>query len=278
MFGTSNHMDLRKPIIGGDGSGTNGTDGTDGVDGYTPIKDVDYFDGVDGTNGTNGTNGSDGQQGIQGDTGTQGIQGVKGGTGEQGIQGIQGLKGDTGTSGTNGTNGSKGDTGDTGLQGVKGDTGEQGIAGEDGADGSGEAKAYGSYYLTTGGTTAISSTALQLNLNTQGVNSGDTSLATNTVTISKTGVFSIDVHVYLNNSSTARTEYSMWLTKNGTEIAGSRFASYQRGYDSGMTSGTSLIENITTGDTIAIMCQRTDGTGTAGYQDANGTRLNIKEI
>ena len=144
--------------------------------------------------------------------------------------------------------------------------------------GGGAAKSHGSFYLSTGGTTGLSSTAVQLVINNTGINSGDMVLASDTITVNKTAVFDINANVYLNNSSTARTEYSMWIEINNVEVAGTRFASYQRGYDSGMSSGVAFIASITSGDTVRIMCQRTDGTGTVGYQDDNGTRLNIREI
>ena len=70
----------------------------------------------------------------------------------------------------------------------------------------------------------------------------------------------------------------MWIENNAVEIAGTRFASYQRGYDSGMSSGVSFMVALTAGDVLQIQCQRTDGAATAGYQDANGTRFNIKEL
>lgn len=201
-------------------------------------------------------------------------QGLKLEVGEQGPQGIQGIQGIQGEKGDDGAVGSDANVTKANVEAVL--TGE--ITSHTHPSSGGDSKAYGSFYLTTGGRTALSNTAVQLYLNTEGAKTSELSLASNAVTVNKTGAFSIDVHVYLNNSSTARTEYSMWLRKNGTEIAGTRFASYQRGYDSGMSSGTSLIENLTSGDTIDIMCQRTDGSATAGYQDANGTRLNIKEI
>jgi hypothetical protein len=144
--------------------------------------------------------------------------------------------------------------------------------------GGGSSKDYGSFYLSTGGITGIAATAVQLNINSSGSNSGVMALSSNSVTVNKTATFDISVNVYLNNSSNSRTEYSMWIEKNNVEIAGTRFASYQRGYDSGMSSGSRLIESLASGDALRVMCQRTDGGSTAGYQDDNGTRLNINEV
>jgi archaellum component FlaF (FlaF/FlaG flagellin family) len=146
--------------------------------------------------------------------------------------------------------------------------------------GGGSSKEYASFYLNGAGATALKNTEVTLTLNGTSVNSNSSifNLAANTVTVNKTGNFEINVNVYLNNSSTSRSEFSMWIEKNGTEIAGTRFASYQRGYDSGMSSGVNFMVAVTSGDTFTIQCQRTDGATTAGYQDANGTRFNIKEM
>ena len=139
-------------------------------------------------------------------------------------------------------------------------------------------KSYGSFYLSGSGATSLGSTESTLTLNTTGINTGDMSLASNVVTVAKSGNFSVDYHVYLNNSSTARVEYSMWLEQNGVEVVGTRSASYQRGYDSGMTSGICALIPIASGDTFTIQVQLTDGSTSSGYQDANGTRLNIVEL
>lgn len=160
--------------------------------------------------------------------------------------------------------------------------GRNGIDGEDGepgADGTAASKPYGHFYLSGSGNTGLTSTEVTLTVNSTGeTNGGIMSLSSNQITISKTAIFEINANVYLNNSSTARTEYSMWLEKNGVEIAGTRFASYQRGYDSGHSSGINTIVSVTSGDTIQIRCQRTDGLGTTGYQDADGTSITIKEL
>ena len=141
-------------------------------------------------------------------------------------------------------------------------------------------KEYASFYLSGAGNTGLTNTEVTLTLNATGVNSNASvfSLASNQITVNKTGTYEINVNVYLNNSSTARTEYSMWIENNAVEIAGTRFASYQRGYDSGISSGVNFMVALTAGDVLQIQCLRTDGAATAGYQDANGTRFNIKEL
>ena len=139
-------------------------------------------------------------------------------------------------------------------------------------------KSYGHFYLVGLGLTGITSTEVTLTVDTTGETSGDMSLATNQMTINKTGLFNVAANVYLNTSGTSRSEYSMWIEKNGTEVAGTRFASYQRGYDSGMSSGVNTIINITSGDYIQIQCIRTDGGATDGFQDSAGTSVVITEV
>lgn len=141
----------------------------------------------------------------------------------------------------------------------------------------GSSKHYSSFFLTGAGLTGLSSTALTLTVNSTGETSNGFTLLNNLITSAVAGVFKIDANVYLNNSGTNRSEYSMWIERNGTEIPGSRFASYQRGYDSGMSSNVALVETVAIGDVFRLRCQRTDG-GASGYQDANGTRINFVEI
>lgn len=143
----------------------------------------------------------------------------------------------------------------------------------------GGAKEYASFYLGTGGLTGQSNTARTVIINETSVNSNTSVfvLASNEVTIHKTGDFKIDFGCYFNNSSTSRTEYTFWVEKNGTEVDGSRSGNYQRGYDSGQSSDISLIIPVTSGETIRVRVNRTDGSATTGYQDNNGTRLTIEE-
>ena len=145
-------------------------------------------------------------------------------------------------------------------------------------------KEYASFYLTTGGLTGVSNTATTLIINNTGINSNEAvfTLASNEVTVDKTGVFEISANVYFNNSSGSRSEYSKWIevdTGTGyTEVPGSRFVTYQRGYDSGQSASISLIMNVTSGDKFRLRVQRTAGGATTGYQDADGTRFNFKEL
>ena len=143
----------------------------------------------------------------------------------------------------------------------------------------GGTKEYASFYLSTGGLTNVSSTAVTLVVNQTSVNSNGSvfSLSGNEVTVNKTGDFKISAECYFNNSSTTRTEYTMWLEKDTVEVAGTRAATYQRGYDSGDTAAMSIIVSVTSGDVFRLRIQRTDGSATTGYQDDNGTRFTFEE-
>ena len=255
--------------------GLTGTQGDTGIQGPAGADStVAGPQGIQGEAGVDGTNGSDGAQGIQGETGAtgadstvvgpQGIQGVKGDTGADSIvEGPQGIQGDTGPAGADGNDGA-----DSTVAGPQGDPGVDAVVGE-----------YASFYQSTGGITAIAATAVTLNLSSTQTNSNATvfALAANELTVNKTATFKITADSYINNSSTARVEYGLWLEKDGVEVAGTRHASYQRGYDSGQSQSMTTILDITSGEVLRIRIQRTDGTGTTGYQDDNGTRLTIEE-
>lgn len=146
----------------------------------------------------------------------------------------------------------------------------------------GGTKDYCSFYNSTGGVTGVGSTATTLNLNTERLDSGIGALSSNEVMISKTADFAISADVYFNNRSTSRTEYSIWLEVDGgggfAEVAGSRSAIYQRGYDSGQSASINLQLAVTTGDKFRLRVQRTDGGATVGYQDSNGTRISFQEL
>ena len=145
--------------------------------------------------------------------------------------------------------------------------------------GGGSSKEYASFYLDTGGLTGQAGTERTIVINSTHVNSNPSvfSLATNQITVNKTGDYKIDADVYFNNSSTSRTEYTIWLELDGVEVEGSRAGIYQRGYDSGTTGSINLIIPITAGQVLEIRINRTDGGATAGYQDNDGTRLTIEE-
>jgi hypothetical protein len=138
---------------------------------------------------------------------------------------------------------------------------------------------YASFYQGTGGITAISNTEKILNISSTFVNSGsEYTLSSNQITVASAGDHQISFDTYINNSSTSRSEYSIYLKKNGTEVTGTRSAVYQRGYDSGMTGSINVILTLAASDYLEAAIIRTDGTATTGYQDANGTRFSIMRV
>ena len=154
--------------------------------------------------------------------------------------------------------------------------------GEGGGDA--DPKEYASFYQSTGGITGISSTAVTLNLSSTQLNSDSEifSLASNELTVNKTADFEINFDAYINTGGSSRSEYSLWLERDGgggySEVAGTRCATYQRGYDSGQSGSMTTMLSVSSGDKFRIRIQRTDGGATTGYQDNNGTRFNIKEL
>ena len=149
---------------------------------------------------------------------------------------------------------------------------------------SGAIKQYAEFYTTTGGVTAISSTAKSLVISTTRINSNADifTLSSNQLTIDKEGDYKFSFDCYLNNSSAIRTEYSFYIERkvsggSFTEEVATRSATYQRGDDSGMSSSINCILTVASGDIFRFQVIRTDGSGTTGYQDDNGTRLTIEE-
>ena len=147
----------------------------------------------------------------------------------------------------------------------------------------GSTKDYAHFYLSGTGITAVSTTALTMVIDGTGeVSNSLASVTTNEITIAKTGIFKFDCNVYFNSGGTSRSEYSKYLevdTGGGyAEVTGTRFVTYQRGYDSGGSASLTTILDVTTGDKFRLRVINTDGTGTTGYQDANGTSITIVEL
>lgn len=144
----------------------------------------------------------------------------------------------------------------------------------------GGSKDYASFHNGSNTQTGLNNTVRTLFLSETKINSSDAvfSLALNQLTILKAGDYRISFDTYINNSSTSRTEYSIWYELNGVESSGSRSAVYQRGYDSGQTTTINDIITVSAGDVLRFRVQRTDGGSSAGYQDSNGTRLIIQEL
>ena len=141
-------------------------------------------------------------------------------------------------------------------------------------------KEYASFYLTTGGLTSIGSGEKTLKINATAKNS-DTSifyLSNNIVKVNKTADFLITGECYWNSGGSSRSEYTIWLEETGDIVSGTRSGIYARGYDSGSTGAFTTIYSVTSGDTFTIKIQRTNGSGSSGYQDDYGTRLTFVEL
>ena len=197
-----------------------------------------------------------------------------GGGGEQGPQGP------TGPAGSDGADGQGVPTGGTTGQILKKSSGTDFDTEWADESGGGSSPDYATFYQATGGITGISNTAVTLNLASTQVNSDGAvfSLSANTVTVNKSTDFLVIMDNYINSGGSSRSEYSLWLERDSSEIAGTRHAVYARGYDSGQSASMSTVLSITSGDVFRMRIQRTDGGGTVGYQDNNGTRLTFIEM
>jgi Collagen triple helix repeat (20 copies) len=114
-----------------------------------------------------------------------------------------------------GPTGATGATGPQGPQGAKGDTGTGGVLGY-----------YGSFYDTTDQTIASTTTAYAVKLGTTAEASG-VSITTDgngeytEITFANAGTYSVTWSAQLTNADTQAHDASMWLRKNGTDIADS---------------------------------------------------------
>ena len=141
-------------------------------------------------------------------------------------------------------------------------------------------KEFASFYLTTGGLSAIGAGENTLVINATSINSDSSIfyLNNNEVTVNKTGYFQITGDCYWNTGGSSRSEYTIWLEKNGVDVLGTRSGIYARGYDTGSTGTFTIITNATSGDVFKIQIQRTLGSASTGYQDDYGTRLTLLEV
>jgi len=139
---------------------------------------------------------------------------------------------------------------------------------------------YASFYLSTGGVTTVSSAETTLVINTEETNSDSDIfyLNNNQVTVNKTTDFMIIGDCYFNTGGSSRSEYTIWLERNGEDVLGTRSGIYERGYDSGSTGTFTIITSVTSGDVFQMRIQLTDGGATTGYQDNYGTRLTFIEV
>lgn len=141
-------------------------------------------------------------------------------------------------------------------------------------------KIYATFYLSTGGLTGQAATPQTLVVNQTAINSDPTNfvLSASAVTINRAGDYSVEFECFFNNQGTSRTEFVFWLEINNVEVAGTRTGNYQRGFDSGQTSGISTIVTVSAGDVLRARVARTIGSSNQGYQVDDGTRLKIVEL
>ncbi len=103
-------------------------------------------------------------------------------------------------------------------------------------------------------------------------------LASNQVTVNKTGRFLVTLEVMISAQVNDRSEVGTWVEINGVEETASRTFTYVRGYGSGSTTTATMILDLTSGDVLQIRGIRTDDNTDDSSQRANGTRLIIIEI
>jgi len=139
---------------------------------------------------------------------------------------------------------------------------------------------YASFHLQSGGLTNVSNVERALIINQTGVNSDTSkySLSNNEVTVTDAGDYDVSFNCYFNSSGSSRSEYLIRMLVNDVEMPGLRAGTYQRGFDSGDTASIRDFVELPAGAKIKFVVVRSDGTGTEGYQENNGTRFSIKRL
>lgn len=117
-------------------------------------------------------------------------------------------------------------------------------------------------------------TTMQLDVATR--NHPNFSLSSNEVSVSGSGEYYIEVQLTILAADGGRKNSQSWLELNGVEIAGTRGAVYQRQTNHGGTCVLSCIIDLVPSDSVAIITDRTNGSGNLG-QIANGTRFYIQK-
>ncbi len=135
------------------------------------------------------------------------------------------------------------------------------------------------YYLSTGGTTSITTTAKAMTFNNTGEFStfGHYSRAGTVVTVNDSRMNEITVDVGLESSTTSRSKFEIYMEHNGTEVPGTRAPIYVRGYSQGSSGTINCILDLTATDTIEVFAIRISG-ASAAYQVDNASRLKLKQL
>lgn len=112
-------------------------------------------------------------------------------------------------------------------------------------------------------------------LNSQMRNHPNYDVTSNNVSVNDSGEYIIEVDITILATGGGRKNSQSWLELNGTEIAGTRCACYERQTDHGATATTRCIVDLTPTDNITVVTVRTEGSGNL-QQITNGTRLYIR--
>ena len=214
--GMSGTVGPRGPVGPAGEQGPRGEQGEKGEPGSPGDPGKEGATGTQGSPGKTGERGPRGLRGLRGPAGPQGEpgkQGEAGLRGETGKQGEAGAKGDTGAAGPAGVQGEQGATGATGATGNTGPTGPRGERGDPGGFG-----AYGSFYDTTDVPLTLDE-ATPVPLGQTDFASGVSIVGGSQITMAVTGKFNIAFSIQLEKTDTGTDWVSIWLRKNGDDVA-----------------------------------------------------------
>ena len=135
-----------------------------------------------------------------------------------------------------------------------------------------------SYYNSTATTLTTSYATVNLDTLQSSTGISGITIASDVVTISRTGTFMITMDVTTDvTSGSARSESEAQLYKNGSAVTGTFVGMYNRSSTRGINTGsTTTMLSITSGDTLEIKAQKT-GSDTV-VTLVGGTRLTILQV
>jgi hypothetical protein len=139
---------------------------------------------------------------------------------------------------------------------------------------------YCSFGGSVGFTQSLTDTATKINFTGIGENSGDFTLSSGEVTVSKAGVYSISFNVltYVTSSADQRSGSFAYLAINDDEVARSRVYMYNRNQTSGATTGSSTtIRTLSANDVLSIYAARDSGDADI-VAEKGRTQINVHKI
>lgn len=128
------------------------------------------------------------------------------------------------------------------------------------------------------GAVVVGSAPVQVGLTAEHLPGGPTYvLEGGGVRLTKAGRYEINADMSIISTGGNRTQAQGWITHNGVEIPGTRMLFYCRQLNHGATAAKQIGWQFDEDDVVALMAQRTAGSGTL-VALLNGTALTLRRL